>query len=98
MPNDVRALCDKHKVRRLVLGEGKKCANTFALMQQAWLTSGKLKLADDETTRACFKQRKYAIMRDGYDAGAIELAVCDSPQAAAKKMRARDSYQRLVFS
>ena len=96
--NGVKKLCAERKVRRLILGEGPKCANVFAKFNESWLTSGELKLADDETTRKCFKQRKYAIMREGYNADAIELAVCDSPQAAAKKMKARESYRRLCFS
>ena len=81
-----------------MLGEGKKCATTFALMQQAWLTSGKLKLADDETTRSCFSSRRSTPSCAKATTDAIELAVCDSPQAAEKKMGARDSYHRLVFS
>ena len=91
--NDLKAFCAKHKIRRLVLGEGAKCAEAFAKFNADWMRSGELKLADDTYTSKQFKQKKYGAMREAsssrpmasYLAGQrgsaapVELAVCHTP-------------------
>ena len=101
--NAIRALCEERGITRVVLAEGTKCEQAFALFNEDWLKSGLLTLGPMDRLPggpARFKQKKFDAVRGGAAAGGVELTVCVSTQNAVKGLYAdkRADWMRKAFA
>jgi hypothetical protein len=101
--NAIRALCEERGITRIVLAEGTKCEQAFALFNEDWLKSGLLTLGPMDRLPggpARFKQKKFDAVRGGAAAGGVELTVCVSTQNAVKGLYAdkRADWMRKAFA